>query len=66
MLAKLVDTNTALKEFNAFSSSLYGGVAREFQQHTRMLKDLRKDLDAVYKRIRALKAQMAQVETQIH
>ncbi len=58
MLRKLSSSNATLRTFNAFSASVFTTVSRDFAQHGKTLKALRKELDALYRRIHALKLNM--------
>ncbi|KAK6179539.1 hypothetical protein SNE40_011871 [Patella caerulea] len=58
MLSRFEKTNEMLINFNMLSSSRFNVTADEFQKHTAMLYDMKKDLDSVFKRIRVLKQRL--------
>jgi hypothetical protein len=55
MQATLVQARKTLAGFNQYSAQLYQSVNQEFKAHVKMLLQLRKELDSVYRRIRTLK-----------
>lgn len=48
-----------LTNCNALSASRLKTVAPEFKKHTQMLLDMKKDLDYIFKKIRAIKTKLA-------
>lgn len=48
-----------LLNFNALSLARYETTANEFQKHTVLLTGMKRDLDAVFQRIRALKTRLS-------
>lgn len=52
-------TNEMLTNCNALSASRLKTVAPEFKKHTQLLIDMKKDLDYIFKKIRAMKAKLS-------
>lgn len=52
-------TNEMLTNCNALSASRFKTVAPEFKKQTQMLVDMKKDLDCIFKKIRAIKAKLS-------
>lgn len=46
------ESNDSLTSFNEFSSTMYNNLSGEYEKHTKALKEMKKDLDHVFKRIR--------------
>jgi hypothetical protein len=46
------DSNLSLSEFNNFASGKYAELSADFHKHTAMIKDMRKDLDFIFRKIR--------------
>ncbi|XP_025077650.1 kxDL motif-containing protein 1-like isoform X3 [Pomacea canaliculata] len=59
MLSRYEKTNEMLINFNLLSSSRYEVTVKEFQNHTQLLSDMKRDLDSIFKRIRALKQRLS-------
>lgn len=51
-MEKIKQSNSTLTEFNNFSQSSYNNIVKDFNGHTRMIKDMKKDLDYIFKKIR--------------
>ena len=51
-LQRFEKTNEMLLNFNALSKGRYETTQQEFRKHTLLLSSMKKDLDAVFKRIR--------------
>lgn len=51
-LSRYEKTNEMLINFNLLSSSRYEVTVKEFQNHTQLLSDMKRDLDSIFKRIR--------------
>ncbi|KAK4884794.1 hypothetical protein RN001_001065 [Aquatica leii] len=58
MLQRFEKTNEMLTNCNALSASRLKAVAPEFKKHTQLLQDMKKDLDYIFKKIRAIKAKL--------
>ncbi|EGG15292.1 hypothetical protein DFA_10126 [Cavenderia fasciculata] len=54
ILTKQYETNNALQHFNEYSSQKYGQLSNDFEKHTKMLKDMKKDLDYIFRKTRQL------------
>eukprot|EP01095_Lingulamoeba_sp_RSL-Kostka_P007614 TRINITY_DN2440_c1_g1_i1.p1 TRINITY_DN2440_c1_g1~~TRINITY_DN2440_c1_g1_i1.p1 ORF type:complete len:234 (+),score=116.18 TRINITY_DN2440_c1_g1_i1:98-703(+) len=52
---RLQESSQALVTFNQFSSKLYNQIGKDFEQKTKMIIEMKKDLDNIFRRIRALK-----------
>lgn len=52
-------TNEMLINCNALSASRLKLVGPEFKKHTQTLTDMKKDLDYIFKKIRAIKAKLS-------
>ena len=52
----------SVSKFNAFSAGLLRTVSADFRQHVKTLADMRRELDNVYRRIRALKLLLARLK----
>lgn len=59
MLDRFEKTNEMLINFNGLSSVRLQQMNERFLLHTRTLVDMKKDLDSIFRRIRALKGKMA-------
>ncbi|XP_076465089.1 uncharacterized protein LOC143296938 isoform X2 [Babylonia areolata] len=59
MLQRFEKTNEMLINFNQLSSTRYEASVKDFQQHTQLLYDMKKDLDSIFKRIRVLKQRLS-------
>lgn len=46
------ESNATLTGFNEFSASMYSHLWIEFEKNTKMVKEMKKDLDSIFKRIR--------------
>lgn len=58
-LQRFEKTNEMLTNCNALSASRLKTVAPEFKKHTQMLVDMKKDLDYIFKKIRAIKTKLS-------
>lgn len=66
-LAKFEKTNAKFGRFNDLSEARYSHLHQQLRNHTKMLVDMKKDLDSVFRRIRTLKNKLAkQYETAFH
>lgn len=45
-------SNEALNDFNNFAAQKYNELASDFHKHTAMIKDMRRDLDWIFRKIR--------------
>lgn len=59
MLGRFEKTNEMLSNFNSLSSQRYNNVQQQFASHTQLLLDMKADLDAIFRRLRTLKAKLA-------
>jgi hypothetical protein len=48
-----------LINFNQLSFQRYEASVQDFQKHTQLLFDMKKDLDSIFKRIRSLKQRLS-------
>ncbi|KAK5575670.1 hypothetical protein RB653_006803 [Dictyostelium firmibasis] len=53
-LKKQYETNHMLSHFNEYSSQKYNQMSGDFEKHTKMLKEMKKDLDYIFKKTRNL------------
>ncbi|EAL72855.1 hypothetical protein DDB_G0271010 [Dictyostelium discoideum AX4] len=53
-LKKQYETNHMLSHFNEYSSQKYHQMSSDFEKHTKMLKEMKKDLDYIFKKTRNL------------
>ncbi|RUS21805.1 hypothetical protein BC937DRAFT_91397 [Endogone sp. FLAS-F59071] len=51
-------TTANLVAFNDFSAARYNDLHRKFESHARLVRDMKADLDVVFRKIRSLKAQL--------
>ncbi|CAG5116563.1 unnamed protein product [Candidula unifasciata] len=58
MLSRFEKTNEMLINFNILSANRFEVTVKDFQKHTQLLFDMKKDLDTVFKRIRVLKQRL--------
>ncbi|CAE1272392.1 KXD1 [Acanthosepion pharaonis] len=61
MLSRYEKTNEMLINFNLLSSSRYEATCHKFKKDTLLLYEMKKDLDAVFKRIRNLKQRLSKI-----
>ncbi|XP_005094344.1 kxDL motif-containing protein 1 [Aplysia californica] len=61
MLSRFEKTNEMLINFNLLSTARYDVTVKEFQKHTQLLFEMKKDLDGVFKRIRMLKQRLGKI-----
>ncbi|KAN0009026.1 hypothetical protein ACTFIU_008916 [Dictyostelium citrinum] len=54
ILKKQYETNHMLSHFNEYSSQKYNQMSSDFEKHTKMLKEMKKDLDYIFKKTRNL------------
>ncbi|KAM9983663.1 hypothetical protein ACTFIY_000379 [Dictyostelium cf. discoideum] len=54
ILKKQYETNHMLSHFNEYSSQKYHQMSNDFEKHTKMLKEMKKDLDYIFKKTRNL------------
>merc|ERR1712226_1732959 len=64
MMARFEKTNEMLLNFNMLSAGRYDATQNEFKKHTRLLLDMKKDLDSIFKRVRVLKAKLSKQHPQ--
>lgn len=53
------DTQQKLEAFNKYSKARYQEVYRHFELHTKLLKEVKGDLDGVFIKLRKIKNQLA-------
>jgi len=56
---KLQHSQESLTSFNEFSAALYKNMNNNFETHTELMKNMKKDLDVIFRRIRDLKVTLA-------
>eukprot|EP00026_Physarum_polycephalum_P016635 Phypoly_transcript_17591.p1 GENE.Phypoly_transcript_17591~~Phypoly_transcript_17591.p1 ORF type:complete len:135 (+),score=26.11 Phypoly_transcript_17591:344-748(+) len=54
------ESNESLTHFNEFSATTYTNLSGEYERHTKALKEMKKDLDNVFKRIRQMQSMLRQ------
>jgi chromosome segregation ATPase len=59
-LQRFEKTNEMLSNCNSLSATRLERARRDFRGHSQLLMDLKKDLDAIFRRIRTLKTKVAQ------
>lgn len=59
MLQRFEKTNEMLTNCNALSASRLKNVGPEFKKHTHMLLEMKKDLDYIFRKIRAIKTKIS-------
>ncbi|KAI8374264.1 uncharacterized protein BYT42DRAFT_615439 [Radiomyces spectabilis] len=52
------DTQQKLEAFNEFSKARYQNVHKHFEAHTKLLKEMRNDLNSVFSKLRKIKSQL--------
>ncbi|KAI9268115.1 hypothetical protein BDA99DRAFT_435988 [Phascolomyces articulosus] len=53
-------THDRLEAFNAFSKARYQNINKHFESHTVMLKEMKRDLDSVFTKLRKIKSKLEQ------
>ncbi|KAI9320769.1 hypothetical protein BX666DRAFT_1232184 [Dichotomocladium elegans] len=53
-------THQQLATFNDFSKARYQDINKHFESHTTLLKDMKRDLDSVFKKLSKIKRQLEQ------
>ncbi|XP_069138562.1 kxDL motif-containing protein 1-like [Argopecten irradians] len=61
MLSRYEKTNEMLINFNILSSTRFDATSQAFRAHTLLLYEMKKDLDAVFRRIRILKQRLGKL-----
>lgn len=51
-MTKIQQVNDTLSTANDFSQKAYTSINKDFDKHTRIMKELKKDLDLIFKKIR--------------
>jgi hypothetical protein len=51
-MTKIQQVNDTLSTANDFSLKAYTSINKDFEKHTRIMKELKKDLDFIFKKIR--------------
>ncbi|KAI9495559.1 hypothetical protein BDB00DRAFT_813811 [Zychaea mexicana] len=59
-LAIYQSTHEQLEAFNDFSKARYQNINKHFESHTSMLKEMKRDLDSVYTKLRKVKGKLEQ------
>jgi hypothetical protein len=49
---QLQQSNLTLQSFNEFSATIYTTLAKEYTNNTKILKDMKKDLSSIFKKLR--------------
>ncbi|KAI7876091.1 hypothetical protein K492DRAFT_167470 [Lichtheimia hyalospora FSU 10163] len=52
------NTQQQLQAFNDFSKARYQNINKHFETHTAMLKEMKRDMDSVFKKLRKIKHQL--------
>ncbi|XP_071744609.1 kxDL motif-containing protein CG10681 isoform X4 [Lepeophtheirus salmonis] len=58
MLQRFEKTNEMLANCNSLSMTRYEKSLKDFKNHTKLVTDMRKDLDSIFKRIKVIKSKM--------
>ncbi|KAJ3110125.1 KxDL motif-containing protein 1 [Phlyctochytrium bullatum] len=66
ILASLRRSNRSLDAFNSFSASRYEENVANIESYTNMLKEMKSDLEVVFKRIRSIKSRLASAHPAIY
>lgn len=61
MLGKLEKANETLETCNILSGQRLEAYTPDFRQHVKLLVDMKKDLDSVYKRLRIIQTKVAKL-----
>eukprot|EP01116_Phalansterium_solitarium_P004986 TRINITY_DN16239_c0_g1_i1.p1 TRINITY_DN16239_c0_g1~~TRINITY_DN16239_c0_g1_i1.p1 ORF type:complete len:136 (-),score=27.18 TRINITY_DN16239_c0_g1_i1:377-733(-) len=54
----LQQSSQALTSFNDFSAGAYGRLQKDFEQNTKLLKEMKRDLEYIFKKIRVLQQKL--------
>jgi len=54
------ESNESLTAFNEFSAATYNNLFGEYEKHTKNVKEMKKDLENIFKRIRHLQSMLRQ------
>ncbi|KAI9475718.1 MAG: hypothetical protein EXX96DRAFT_275573 [Benjaminiella poitrasii] len=57
-LVSYKDIEQKLEAFNKFSQARYHSIHRHFESHTKLLKEIREDLNSVFIKLRKIKNQL--------
>ncbi|KAI8977590.1 hypothetical protein BDF20DRAFT_913905 [Mycotypha africana] len=60
-LSTFKNAEQKLDAFNRFSQARYQNVHKQFEAHTKLLKEVKGDLDSVFRKINTIKRQLASV-----
>ncbi|KAJ3193745.1 KxDL motif-containing protein 1 [Irineochytrium annulatum] len=66
ILTKLRQSNRNLEAFNNFSAGRYEQCAANVESYTAMLKEMKADLESVFRRVRALKVKVAATHSDLY
>ena len=61
-LASLQEAKEQLTRFNAYSAALHASLTKDFAAHLRTLAHMRRQLEEIYRRVRAVKAALGELE----
>ena len=59
MLGRFEKTNEKLERFNSLEAGRFNLAMEQFRSHTRVLLEMKKDLDSVFRRIRVLRGKLS-------
>ncbi|KYQ99951.1 hypothetical protein DLAC_03919 [Tieghemostelium lacteum] len=54
VLKKQYETNNTLNHFNEFSQQKFNQISADFEKNTKMIKEMKKDLDYIFKKTRSI------------
>eukprot|EP01102_Stenamoeba_stenopodia_P000767 TRINITY_DN10719_c0_g1_i1.p2 TRINITY_DN10719_c0_g1~~TRINITY_DN10719_c0_g1_i1.p2 ORF type:complete len:113 (+),score=25.58 TRINITY_DN10719_c0_g1_i1:74-412(+) len=52
---RLLQSIQTLKQFNDFSALIHNNLYKDYEKHTKMMKEMAKDIDNIFRRIRTLR-----------
>lgn len=59
----LCESRETLSKFNEFSEASYRALFRDLQQKTKLTKEMRRDLDYIFKKINKMRSQLEQAQS---
>ncbi|KAG1049052.1 hypothetical protein G6F43_008596 [Rhizopus delemar] len=60
------DSEKRLEAFNKFSKARYQDIYQHFEQHTKLLKQMKKDMNSVFTKLRKIKSQLNEAYPEQH